>query len=53
MKNRPSEPQPLPVTLEWKGRLLVAKAATDVPVLRTETVERIQRQLQARNLPRK
>ena len=34
------EPQPLPVTLEKKGRLLVARPARKVPKLRTATVER-------------
>jgi len=34
------EPQPLPVTLERKGRLLVARSATKVPTLRSGVVER-------------
>ena len=41
------EPQPLAVTLERKGRLLVAKAATRVPVLRATTIERTRRGLVA------
>jgi AbrB family looped-hinge helix DNA binding protein len=47
------EPQWLPVKLERKGHLLVAQAAVKVPPLRTETVERVRRQLRARNRPRK
>lgn len=42
------EPQPLPVKLERKGRLLVAKPRTKVPALRTTTVEQARRQLAAR-----
>lgn len=34
------EPQPLPVKLERKGRLLVARSATKVPTLQSSTVER-------------
>ena len=41
------EPQPLAVTLERKGRLLVARPATKAPVLRTTTVERTRRTLTA------
>lgn len=39
------EPQPLAVKLERKGRLLVAKPASKVPVLRTATVEATRRGL--------
>ena len=42
------EPQPLPVTLERKGRLLVARPATKVPALRTTIVERTRRELTPR-----
>ena len=42
------EPQPLPVTLERKGRLLVARPGTKVPALRSSTVERARRSLAAR-----
>jgi AbrB family looped-hinge helix DNA binding protein len=42
------EPQPLPVKLERKGRLLVAKPAAKVPTLRTTTVERTRRDLTTR-----
>lgn len=42
------EPQPLPVKLERKGRLLVARPGTKVPVLRTTAVERTRSQLAAR-----
>ena len=42
------EPQPLPVTLERKGRLLVARPGTKVPALRTTSVERIRRELTSR-----
>lgn len=35
------EPEPLPVTLVRKGRLLVAEPAGDVPRLRAATVERV------------
>lgn len=42
------EPQPLPITLTRKGRLLVASPATPVPPLRTATVERTRRALTAR-----
>jgi AbrB family looped-hinge helix DNA binding protein len=41
------EPQPLAVTLERKGRLLVAKPGTKVPVLRSTTIERSRRTLAA------
>jgi AbrB family looped-hinge helix DNA binding protein len=41
------EPQPLAVTLERKGRLLVAKPATKAPVLRATTIERTRRTLAA------
>ena len=39
------EPQPLAVTLERKGRLLVAKPSARVPVLRATTIERTRRAL--------
>ena len=39
------EPQPLAVTLERKGRLLVAKPGARVPVLRATTIERTRRAL--------
>ena len=39
------EPQPLAVTLERKGRLLVASPAHKVAKLRTATVERTRRDL--------
>lgn len=42
------EPQPLAVKLERKGRLLVARPGTKVPVLRTATVEATRRSLLAR-----
>ena len=42
------EPQPLKVTLERKGRLLVATPKGKVPALRTATVERARRDLAAR-----
>lgn len=42
------EPQPLPVTLERKGRLLVARPGANVPALRTTTVERTRRDLARR-----
>jgi AbrB family looped-hinge helix DNA binding protein len=42
------EPQPLPVTLEKKGRLLVARPARKVPKLRTATVERTRDDLASR-----
>jgi AbrB family looped-hinge helix DNA binding protein len=41
------EPRPLAVTLERKGRLLVAKPRTRVPVLRATTIERTRRALAA------
>ena len=43
------EPQPVAVTLERKGRLLVASArpGTKVPVLRATTIERTRRTLAA------
>ena len=37
------EPQPLTVTLERKGRLLVATPTIKVPSLKTTTVERTRR----------
>lgn len=42
------EPQPVPVKLERKGRLVVAKPTTKVPPLRADTVERTRRRLAAR-----
>jgi AbrB family looped-hinge helix DNA binding protein len=45
------EPQPLPVKLERKGRLLVARPSTKVPPLRSTAVERTRRHL-ARRGPR-
>jgi AbrB family looped-hinge helix DNA binding protein len=42
------EPQPLSVTFEREGHLLVAKAATKVPPLRSATVDRTRRSLAAR-----
>lgn len=42
------EQQALPVKLEREGPLLVAKSAVKAPPLRTETVERIRRQVRAR-----
>ena len=39
------EPQPLPVTLQRKGRLLVAQPVDRVAPLRGATVERTRRQL--------
>lgn len=42
------EPQPLPVSLRRKGRLLVAKPVGRVPVLRTAAVERTRRDLSGR-----
>jgi len=42
------EPQPLAVTLERKGRLLVAKPAARMKPLRTATVERTRRDVTGR-----
>ena len=42
------EPQPLAVTLERRGRLLVARPAVPVATLRTATVERTRRRLSER-----
>jgi AbrB family looped-hinge helix DNA binding protein len=42
------EPQPLPVKLERKGRLLVATPSTKVAGLRSATVERTRRDLARR-----
>jgi AbrB family looped-hinge helix DNA binding protein len=39
------EPEPLPVTLRRKGRLLVAEPKRPVPVLRARTVEDTRRTL--------
>ena len=41
------EPQPLAVRLERKGRLLVARPDTKVPILRAMTIERTRRTLAA------
>ena len=42
------EPQPLPVTLERRGRLLVARPGMKTPLLRTAIVERTRRDLAGR-----
>jgi AbrB family looped-hinge helix DNA binding protein len=42
------EPQPLPVTLERRGRLLVATPTVKVSRLRNATVERTRRDLENR-----
>ena len=42
------EPRPLAVTLERKGRLLVATPAAPVPALRASTVERTRRDITVR-----
>ena len=42
------EPQPLAVTLERRGRLLVARAGAKVLTLRSATIERTRRSLVAR-----
>jgi AbrB family looped-hinge helix DNA binding protein len=42
------EPQPLAVTLERRGRLLVARPRTKVRALRAATVERTRHELTAR-----
>lgn len=42
------EPQPLPVRFERKGRLLVAKPAKKVPILRAAAVEATRRELTSR-----
>jgi AbrB family looped-hinge helix DNA binding protein len=42
------EPQPLAVTFERRGHLLIAKPQSKVPVLRSSTVERTRRNLQRR-----
>ena len=42
------EPQPLAVTLERRGRLLVARPRTRLPALRTAAVERTRTELSAR-----
>lgn len=39
------EPQPLPVTLEKRGRLLVAVPRTKVPALAADVVERTRRKI--------
>ena len=38
-------PAPLPVKLEWKGRLLVAVATQNTPSLKNNKVERTRRKL--------
>ena len=43
------EPQPLPVRIERKGRLLVAKPARKVARLRANTVEQTRRQVAFRS----
>ncbi len=42
------EPQPLPVTLEKRGRLLVARPQVKVETLRAEAVQRTRRRLNER-----
>jgi AbrB family looped-hinge helix DNA binding protein len=42
------EPQPLAVSLERKGRLLVARPRTKIPTLRSSAVERTRRDLRRR-----
>jgi AbrB family looped-hinge helix DNA binding protein len=42
------EPQPLPVKLERKGRLLVARPVTKVTALRAAIVERTRRDVTSR-----
>jgi AbrB family looped-hinge helix DNA binding protein len=42
------EPQPLPVTLARRGRLLVARPTSQVEPLRTALVERTRRRLNER-----
>ncbi|MBI1873593.1 MAG: AbrB/MazE/SpoVT family DNA-binding domain-containing protein [Acidobacteria bacterium] len=42
------EPQPLAVTLERRGRLLVAKPVSKVPPLKASTVERTRQDLAMR-----
>jgi AbrB family looped-hinge helix DNA binding protein len=42
------EPQPLPVALERRGRLLVARPRVKVGALRAETVQRTRRRLHER-----
>lgn len=46
------EPEPVPVKLTRKGRLLVAVPQADVSPLRTETVERTRRTLRRERAPR-
>lgn len=46
------EPQPLPVKIERKGRLLVAKSARKVARLSASAVERTRQQLAFRQPPR-
>ncbi|MFN3476641.1 MAG: AbrB/MazE/SpoVT family DNA-binding domain-containing protein [Candidatus Methylomirabilales bacterium] len=46
------EPEPVPVKLTRKGRLLVAVLQADVSPLRTETVERTRRALWRERAPR-
>ena len=47
------EPRPLAVTLERKGRLLVATPWDRVPVLRAATVERTRREVARRGRRRR
>jgi len=47
------EPRPLAVTLERKGRLLVATPSARVPVLRAATVERTRREVARRGRRRR
>jgi AbrB family looped-hinge helix DNA binding protein len=42
------EPQPLAITLERKGRLLIARPRTKTPTLRSSTVERTRRDITRR-----
>jgi AbrB family looped-hinge helix DNA binding protein len=42
------EPEPVPVTLTRKGRVLVARPRTKLPTLRSETVERTRRRVSRR-----
>ena len=46
------EPKPLPMTLQRKGRLLVAKPSSATPALRASDVERTRRDIRRRQRPR-
>jgi AbrB family looped-hinge helix DNA binding protein len=46
------EPQPMAVTLQRKGRLLVASPAGKAPVLRATVVERTRRSVTSRRIRR-